>query len=147
MVNYNPRPYFEYDDESGNAICVVFYKDMTFFGGANCSPEDEDMKSERTGCEIASHRAYVKYFKYIRDNELKPALTALNHYYNVIKQSKKFNEKSYENKMLQRQIRLTENELATVNQEIALEERILKDYISGKEKLYQKIRKNRIGQD
>ena len=140
MVNYNPRPYFEYDEDAGSAICVVFYKDKYFTGMATCAPEDEDMSSERTGCEIASHRAYIKYFTYVRDNELVPGLNVLKHYYNTIKQSKKFDEKSYECKMLKRQIKLYETELNTVRQEIAFEKKSLKDYIDGKEKLYKKIR-------
>lgn len=59
------------------------------------------MMSEKTGCEIAFRRAKIEVLKSYRD-ELKIKLEALRQLYYSMNQSNKFNEKSYENKMLQR---------------------------------------------
>ena len=105
------------------------------------------MMSERTGCELAFRRAKLQYYRTVRDAELRPALGALKQLYYSMKHSSNFNEKSYENKMLQRQIRLTEFDLATANEMIAYEYQGITDYIKGKDKLYQKIRNKQIGQN
>ena len=57
-----------------------------------------------------------------------------------MKYSKKFNPKSYEAKMLRNQIRALEKELTTLNNEIADEQKFIKDYINGKDKLYKRLR-------
>ena len=49
--------------------------------------------------------------------------------------------------MLQRQIRLLEFDLATNKEMIAYERKNLKGYIDGKDKLYQKIRARKEGQE
>ena len=55
--------------------------------------------------------------------------------------SSRFNPESYENTMLQRQIRQLEFDLATNKEMVAYERKNLKAYIDGKEKIYQRIRK------
>lgn len=105
------------------------------------------MKSERTGCELAFRRAKLQYLRTIRDADLKPGLAALKQLYYTMKHSSKFNEFSYENKMLQRQIRLIEFDLATVKEMIAYEYQGISDYIKGKDKVYKKIRNKQNGQN
>ena len=61
---------------------------------------DQDMMSEKTGCEIANRRAEIMVLKGYVKNELKPRLRALKQLYYSMNRSKYFNEKSYENKML-----------------------------------------------
>jgi hypothetical protein len=51
-----------------------------------------------------------------------------------------FNPKSYEGRMVRHQLRTIENELNTISQEIAEEEKFLTEYIMNKEKLYQRLR-------
>lgn len=146
MPKYKPE--FTWDSETGTAVCVLKDdKNRVFIGEATCHPNDTDMMSERTGCELAFRRAKLQYYRTVRDAELRPALGALKQLYYSMKHSSNFNEKSYENKMLQRQIRLTEFDLATANEMIAYEYQGITDYIKGKDKLYQKIRNKQIGQN
>jgi hypothetical protein len=62
-----------------------------------------------------------------------------------MKNSKKFNNKSYEAKMLYRQIHLVEKELLLIKQEISDTKNMLRGYIEQKEKEHQKLRKVIIG--
>ena len=64
----------------------------------------------------------------------------LNHLYANMRRSKYYNPNSYEAKMLRSQIRVIEKELATINNQIADERKFVKDYIDGKDKLYQRLR-------
>jgi hypothetical protein len=50
--------YVFYIDEN-NSYCDLTYNNLTFTGVATCHPEDEDMKSERTGYFIAEMRANI----------------------------------------------------------------------------------------
>ena len=54
--------------------------------------------------------------------------------------SKYYNPNSYEAKMLRSQIRAIEKELTTINNGIADEQKFIKDYIEGKDKLYKRLR-------
>ena len=137
------KPFFDFDKESGTAVCVLEKNGKLFLGEAFCHQDDRDMLSEITGCEIANARANIKYLIHIRDNEIKPALFALKQYYYSINKSKKFNEKSYEFKMLKRQICKLENDLNTIQNEIKEEKEFLKTYIDGKNKIFEKIRARR----
>lgn len=60
-----------------------------------------------------------------------------------MKHSKKFNEKSYENKMLQRQINMIKQDIQTVKEMIEEERNNLKSYIDTKDDFYKKVRANR----
>jgi len=60
-----------------------------------------------------------------------------------MKHSNKFNPKSYENIMLQRQIRIFKFDIDEIKKIIATEKQNLITYISEKDKFYNKIRKNR----
>ena len=94
----NKKPEFHF--ENGIAKCVLNTKYGTFKGEAKCHPDDFDMESEKVGCEIAYCRATIEALKHERDNVIKPSLKALKQLYYSMKHSKKFNPKSYENKML-----------------------------------------------
>lgn len=50
--------------------------------------------------------------------------------------SSKFNEKSYENRMLQRQIRLINFDLATINEILTYERENLRAYLKQKDEFY-----------
>lgn len=136
------EPSFVWDEENRSAICTLSNGKNTFFGHATCHPDDEDMMSEKTGCEIAFRRARIKYLQHTK-NMLAERLAALTHYYNTINHSKYFNENSYENKMLQRQLHLIKNDLATTKEMIAMERESLKTLIDEKDLFYKAIRKRR----
>lgn len=138
---------FDFDKENHVTYCtIVAENNQIFLGKAYCHDEDLDMYSERTGAEIAHRRAWIDMLQHIRDYELLPVVKAYHHLYDSMTRSKKFNAKSYESRMLRRQLRMTENDLARLREEIALERKSLKDYTAGKEKLWNKIRAKNKGE-
>ena len=139
----NNKPIFHYDKETGCSTCIIETKYGKFSGTACCHPDDMDMASEKVGCEIAYSRAAIDSLKYERDNIIKPSLKALKQLYYSMNRSKKFNPKSYECKMLKRQIECWEFDLSVINDMINTERTWIRDYINTKEALYQNIRANR----
>lgn len=132
----------EYDKDTFLAKASLEIDGRKFTAYAKCSPNDKDMESQIVGCEIASQKLIIKTLKeYKRD--LKIGLASLEQLYYSMNRNKHFNEKSYENKMLQSQIQLFKNDLATVNKTIAEKEQDLKEYIKIKEELYVKLRRIR----
>lgn len=138
----NKAPIFEWDEEAGVAFCTLTDGRKSYIGTAKCHPNDEDMKGEKTGCEIAFMRAKIEALKDYRD-EIKHKIAALEQLYYSMKHSKYFNEKSYENKMLQKQIYLNKFDLMTTKEIIDAEKQNLKDYINEKDKFYLKTRARR----
>ena len=130
------KPEFSWHPDSGTAICILTDdKNRTFVGEAMCHPNDTDMLSERTGCELAFRRAKLEYLRTIRDAELKPALAALEHLYGCMAHSTHFEADSYEARTIRKHIHQTRFDLATTKELIASEY-----YIKGKDKVYQRIR-------
>ena len=135
-------PMFDWDNERGSASCLFTDGEKVYTGFALCHPDDMDMAGEKTGCEIALRRAKINALRGYRD-ELKIQLKALNQLYYSMNKSTHFNEKSYENKMLQRQIRRINFDLATAKEMITSERQELREYLQKKEEFYNKIRKMR----
>ena len=131
---------FTYNEEVGCSTCEIIYHNKKFQGYSFCHEDDMDFKSERVGMSIAEARANIEVMRFIRDCEIKPALKALRHLYHNIICGRNFNLKSHEIKMLLRSIQRMEKELDAINNDIADERKYLKDYISGKDKLYNKLR-------
>lgn len=138
------QPEFTWDEQRGIATCTLFYKNKKFIGFANCHEFDADMKSEKTGTQLAIWRAEIKYYKHIKNNEILPSLQALKHLYSTMKNSKKFNENSYENKRLQKQIQNYEFDLKAINHELIVIQESIMNYIKEKDKFYKKIHKYRF---
>ena len=101
------------------------------------------MKNRMTGLQIADARARLKYLRFIKNYEIKPALAALKQLYYSMAHSKKFYKKTYENKMLYRQIQNYTFDLDTINNEIATLRKSLSEYLIEKEHIYQVIRSKR----
>ena len=137
------KPIFEWDEELGYASCILTDGKNYFYGSAHCHEEDKDMKSEKTGCEIAYIRAEIQALIHLRDFEIKPMLAAYKQLFYSMNKSKHFNAKSYENKMLQRKIREKEFDLATTNKMIATEKTNLREYLKIKDEFYTKVRNHR----
>ena len=131
---------FTYDKETGIAQCLIKYNGIYCDGKAHCHPDDMDFESERVGLTIAEARANIKVLRFMRDYEIKPQLKILTHLYSNMKTSTHFNPISYEAGMLRSQIRAIEKELATINNAIADEQKFIKDYINGKDKMYKRLR-------
>ena len=136
------EPVITWDETTKEAKCIITSSIGEIVGIAKCHPDDYDFGNELTGCHIATQRALIKALK-LQKIDLKSQLFALNQLYYSMKHSQKFNEKSYENKMLQRQINLIKNDLNAINQKIAEEQDNLKNYINEKDKFYVQIREMR----
>ena len=139
----NHGPLFKWDPETGIASCILIDGDNIFIGSATCAPEDRDMMSEKTGYHIAQYRAQISYLKHVRDNILKPRLAALKQLYFSINKSKHFNDKSYETKMIRRQIYMTSSDLDLIKEDLADLKQELNAYLTEKGKFYKRIRENR----
>lgn len=137
------NPIFTWDAEEGLATCEIPYKDTFFFATAQCHPDDMDMVGEKTGCTIALYRAEIQMLQYIKNYEIKPALGALKHLAATMHNSKRFNPKSYENIMLQRQIRQKQDELNILYDMIDHKKQMLKEYIHDKDECFKHLRFNR----
>lgn len=138
---------YYWDEEKGEAIATfrgqLRGREKVYQGIAHVHPDDTDMKSELIGTQIAEWRAQIKMFQDYLANELEPGLAALKQLYYSMSRSKHFNPKSYEAKMLFRQIRLKEEDIADAKLLIANIKRYIKEYIDRKEQNYQLIRKKR----
>lgn len=133
------KPIYDWDEETGVATCFLFDKNNTFIGIALCHSDDEDFKSEKTGLFIAESRARIKMLQHIRNNELKPELAGLKQLYYSINKSKHYNKKSYEAKMLWRQMKNKERDIKILSEIIYKERMYLNNYIQDKDKFYQDI--------
>lgn len=134
------EPIMKWDAVTGTATYTMWDADGNeHIGAAICHDDDADMMSEKTGLDIARRRAEISAYKAFK-TKTKNELNALKQLYYSMKHSSKFNPKSYENIMLQRQIALKEEDLKTVNDIIVGERIKLKIYIAEKDALYKQLR-------
>lgn len=138
----NRTPIFEWDEALGLASCILTDGKRTYYGTASCSEEDREFCSEKTGCEIAFRRARIHMYQGYRD-EIKIRLEALNQYYYSINKSKHYNPKSYEARMLQRQIKMTESDLSLAKELLITEKMNLRAYLTAKATFYNNVRAHR----
>lgn len=129
--------------DNGHATCSVQDKmGRVFKGEAWCSDQDKDFESELTGCTIAEYRAQIAAATTYR-NDLRIKLSALNQLYYSMKHSSHFNPKSYEARMLYKQINLTKSDLDIAIHQLAVLKLELFDFINDKEIFYKKVRERR----
>lgn len=107
---------FKWDENMGYAQCYIYYKNQVFVGDALCHKDDLKYKSRTVGESLAQYRATRYYLAWVRDNEVLPQLKALNQLYYSMKHSAQFNPKSYEAKMLFRQIRQKKEDVESIRQ-------------------------------
>lgn len=136
------HPQFFFYPEDGTSMCILSTKTKTFVGTATCREEDKDMMSEKTGCEIAYHRAIIRSLE-DHLNELKLELSGLNKYLYSVNQSKYFDNNSYMARMLYSQITQREDDIDITKQLIRQEKQALIQYMGDKAEFYKKIRRNR----
>lgn len=134
------REEYSYNQETGKAIFTYYYKNIPFSGHAAAHPDDLDFANQTTGLNIAEARAAIKLNKFIRNFEIRPALEELIKLQNLYKARKYYKPELYENKILEQRIEELKNDWETTNNDIADAQKFLKDYISLKEKTYQKLR-------
>lgn len=130
---------YNWDAEKGIATCEIIVNNQIFHGEAHCHAEDRDYGNELTGCMIAETRSVIKYLAYVR-HERTIALKAFKHLYKCLSTSKHFNKKSYEAKMLYRQIKIYQAEIDELKLQINSLKDNLKEYIDFKDSLYRKFR-------
>ncbi len=131
-----------FDEYNGTTVCKMTYDGKEFFGHAVCAPEDMDMLSKKTGEEIALRRCSIAVLKYEKQ-KIKNELNGLKTLYYSINTSKRYNPKSYEAVMLNRQIKMRVEDIADLEQEIKETDEYIKNYIIQKDDFYKKIRKIR----
>ena len=51
--------FYEWDENTGQAVCTIIDKGKTYQGFAWCREEDRDMMSKITGSTIAEYRAHI----------------------------------------------------------------------------------------
>lgn len=134
---------YDWNEKEKTATYVIEYEGNKFVGKAYCNSKDSDMASERTGLYIAELRANLKLLRFLRDIIIPNRLQSLYQFYYSINHSKQFNPKSYEAKMLHRQIKLNEKDLEEIKDTIVIIKSTLKEYIDAKDKVYNLLRKHR----
>lgn len=120
---------FNYDEETGSAICIIQDKENSYVGTAQCAVQDFDMKNEKTGCEIAYHRAIINYLKHYKI-QLQLELKGLKKYYYSISQSKQYNPNGYMAKMLCKQIKNLNDDILDCGAAIEDERIFLSEYLA-----------------
>ena len=136
------QPQFYFNPEDGSSLCIITTKTKTYIGSAQCADADRDMMNEKTGCEIAYHRAIINSLKDRRD-ELKIKLSALSEYYYSMSTSKWFNPDSYEARRLNAHLIMLSDDIQFTKELLQSEQKYLQQYMADKADFYKKIRKNR----
>ena len=142
IVSKKTKVDYSWNEEIGLSICFITVRDQVYMGMAQCHPDDMDMVSEKTGNNIAYHRAVIDMLRAERDR-LKIEAKALKEYYFALDHSPRFNRKSFEAKTLYRQIQMKDDDLANINDLIKATYHYIDQYINGKDEFYQKVRKQR----
>ena len=100
MLKYN------FSTDENYSYCELRYNNLTFTGIAQCHPEDEDMKSERTGYFIAETRANIQKLQWVRDYEILPMYKHYKHFYDCLSHSSKFNKDSFEARAIYKELKI-----------------------------------------
>lgn len=137
--------YWNPDDKQ--ASCIIREGNEVFYGTAWCHPDDKDMANENTGTSYAIMRANIKMLQHKKNNVYRPSLKALKHLQSCMEISTHYNSKSYEAKMLQRQINYYEDMITITEKMIDDIREELKSTIDKKDEFYKKIRKARNQSD
>lgn len=132
---------FETNDKQ--TTCYITYNGITVSGTAKCHPDDEDMLSERTGCNIAEQRATIELLKLIRKIEIDPVVKELKHLKFCIENNPNYKCNSYEHRIVCKQLYRALMKLEMNKEDIRNKKAALKEYIEVKERLYQRIRKGK----
>jgi len=136
------KPAFSWDPETGSALCILYDRNNLYYGTAQCADQDKDMMSEKTGCEIAYHRAMISALRSHRD-ELQAQYQGLHNYYYSMNNSKYFDPESYPIRRLKDHLEMIKNDISVIKDEIKKEQNFLNLYITDKDNFYKKIRSNR----
>lgn len=141
LYSHKRKEEFWYNEDLHTCTCTITTNFGEFIGKAFCHPDDLDMKSQRTGEQIAYHRALIEMLKYERDCILIPQIKVLEHVQSILNSKKKIAESDlYAATTLKRQLTNLKFELQIIRDNIESERERLREYISKKEEMYQRIR-------
>lgn len=134
---------YSWSPETGVATCQLFIdRNHIYEGQAICAEQDTDMKSEKTGCHIATERAKLAWYKDMRD-ELSVQSVALRHVISLMRQAPGHDEASPDYQTAVNELRRVEDELSMTRDIINFTRNFLSDYISEKDKFYKGLRRLR----
>ena len=136
-------PEYIWNDQTGEATCVIKINNKNYIGKAKCHIEDQDMQSERTGYEIALRKAEILFLKDLK-KEKKIKYDALNHLYSTVRLSYNFNPKSFEGKAILRELTNSRYDCIAISEILAERQNSLKEYVNKKDEFYKKIRRARL---
>ena len=128
-MSYKLKTFWDDVEKVSKTIIVDTFNNKKYEGVAKCAPDDYPYAKEYVGETISQTRAKIEMLKDIRDNEIKPQIKILNHLYTNMSTSTNFNPKSYEAKMLHRQLQIKRADLNAVNDLIESMKQYIKDYL------------------
>lgn len=128
-MSYRLRTFWDDNEKVSKTIIVDTFNNKKYEGVAKCAPDDYLYAKEYVGETISQTRAKIEMLKDIRDNEIRPQIKILNHLYTNMTTSTRFNSKSYEAKMLRRQLQIKLADLEAINDLIESLKLYIKDYL------------------
>ena len=136
------QPIFDWNEGSGICTCIIYLNDfLQGYGIAQCHAQDFDVKSKRTGEQIAELRAQINLLQNYKNRELRPGLKALLHLKGTMIKSAHYNPDSYESKRLNIEIKNFKKDIEDIEEAIQGAKEQLYKYINLKEEMYQRIRR------
>ena len=87
MKNKTKLIYSNYDPETGISIVRIQSPEVIFKGKARVHPSENDIASSFAGCKYAEIKAYIKYFKNLK-NLKQYAIKEITKLYNQLSQRK-----------------------------------------------------------
>ena len=134
--------YVQLDDNT--IMCVLRDKANNIVKGyATCHPE-EPHYSQRVGEYIATIRAEIEYYKFIRRYEIRPQLKALKHTYSCLTTtgSKEYRADSPETRLVRRHYWLMKEDYDNLGEIIKELEAVLANYLATRDSLVGQKKEN-----
>lgn len=129
-----------YDTENKQAWIGIKTKYGTFIGTCKAHPEDYDIASEFTGCEIAERKAYIKALK-AHCRFISAEIKTLENLYKRLMCYKDFDYKSFEARQIRKVIYEKREELTSYKNIIEGYKTRIETYLQTKRKQIEKIKK------
>lgn len=138
----DPKITFTYDPELHKTVCTRNVHNKIYIGISQCHPHDYDFENKLTGQHYAYTRSMIKEMCQLRD-EYKIQLKTLKHLYNIYEQNCG-DCSSSECYYLRRQMQLVQRDIDEMKGLIREARENLRITIAEKDKLYDKLRSQRL---
>lgn len=138
------EPIYKWHEEIGVAECTIYDPETNkpVTGVARCGPEDVDMKSEKTGCEIAYRRALIKLLKE-KQSRTKLIRNAYKDLLVTYEKRPGYNKEDPLVRIARKRYYNTLEDIRTLESAIVNFKADLKSFIDEKDKFYVRLRKLR----